>query len=284
FAWCDTASLPYYGLSPDMKKHLIQVVGVSGYDPATGTYLLDDRAQVPISIDAVALAEARATQPYMKQRLLVVKKPTAKADPAGAIREGLAAGAEYMLHPPIKNFGLPAIQKWAELANHPKDKKGWPQVLKPGSHLYLGQRAAFEAIELQGGSGGAMRGLFARTLEEAAAVCKIPELKKAAKRYDELAALWTSLADAALPDKVKPFKQTKELMRKKESLFLAKGAGAAKDLAKLQGQLDDLGESMKAGYPWGDADAKAFYQDMHDRLVQIHGAEESALGMVIDAL
>lgn len=267
-AWADWASLPYHHMAPDWRKHLIRTVAVMGRDSA-GRLLVRERGPVPFVVDPAALLEARLTQPYMKARLLALGTPKQAPDVPAAIRQGIQAMAEGMLHPPIKNFGLAAWTKWAQLIDHPKDKKGWPTLLREPHHLTDALKGIYESIEIHAGGGGLYRPLYGEFLREAGALLKDKALAALAKDCEALGPQWTALAELCLPDSRKSAKQIKSLLRKREEA-LRKGPAGQKAVAECSAKL----EALRAG-PYDPIDTAAFFPELRARLEVIAAAEEA---------
>jgi hypothetical protein len=273
--WLDKASLPYLGLPEGQKKHFIHTAVVCGEEDGGNVLLLDDGAAVPWRITAADLADARAIMPYLKQRLLTVDVPRPISPDAlrDAVTAGLRIGCEEALHPPIKNFGLPAIRKWADLVAHPKDKKGWPTAFPPGRALYTVLSQTFAGIEVDDTGGGALRGMYADFLDEAAGVLQTPALAAFAGEYRTIADQWSDLAEAALPSDVGPFQKTKDLLRARRRIFLEQGPNGADAIAALDRQLAGLEAEMDDGFPLTGAGSLALLEGLRTRLLALHKTE-----------
>lgn len=282
-AWVDLASLPYYGMASEWEKCYVHVVGVRGPDEA-GELEIDDRAPVPWTITAAELARARAAITSNKHRLMLVDAPTSEVDLPRAIQEGVRACHRGLTEPPIKNFGLPAFGKWADLVANPKDKKGWPKVFPPGRYLYRALSATFHGIETSGTGGGAFRPMYADFLDEAADPAAKPGLREAAAHYRELGRLWNALAAAALPDSAAPLALTRELLLQKNRLFEDQGAPALVEIRETDQQLQAIEAAVGDAFPLSQADVDDLLLDLQARLRQIDAAEwraAEALGAAV---
>jgi hypothetical protein len=174
------------------------------------------------------LAEARAGVRPAKHRLVVADAPAGPVDPPGAAAAGIADTWAGMLDPPMRNFGVPGLAKWAELLTAPRDPKGWPRLLAaPGRQLQL-LTWLYDWVETADTGGGFFRSMYAEFLEEAAGPLGRPGLTTLAGSYRELATAWTTLAetarDAAGPQPLGPDALTALL-------------------AGLRGQVEDLAEA-----------------------------------------
>jgi hypothetical protein len=187
--------------------------------------VLWDLAPVPVPVTWAELAEARAGVRSAKHRLVVADAPAGPVDLPGAAAAGIADTWAGMLDPPMRNFGVPGLAKWAELLTAPRDPKGWPRLLAaPGRQLLTW---LYDWVENDTG-GGFFRSMYAEFLEEAAGPLGRPGLTTLAGSYRELAAAWTTLAetarDAAGPQPLDPDALTTLL-------------------AGLRGQVEDLAEA-----------------------------------------
>src|SRR5215203_160218 len=75
-------------------------------------------------------------------------------DLAAAAAAGIADTRAGMLDPPMRNFGVPGLAKWAELLTAPRDPKGWPRLLAaPGRQRQL-LTWLYDWVETAGTGGG----------------------------------------------------------------------------------------------------------------------------------
>jgi hypothetical protein len=111
-------------------------------------------------------------------------------------RAGIAVTWRGMLEPPMRNFGVPGLAKWADLLTAPRDPKGWPRLLEPPDRQVQLLTWLDDWVET-GTGGGFFRTMYAEFLEEAAGLLEQPELARLAGDYRELAAAWSALAGLA---------------------------------------------------------------------------------------
>jgi hypothetical protein len=162
-----------------------------------GEPVLWDLAPVPVPVTWAELAEARAGVRSARNRLVVADAPAGPIDLPGAAAAGIADTWTGMLDPPMRNFGVPGLAKWADLLTAPRDPKGWPRLLAaPGRQLQL-LTWLYDWVETAGTGGGFFRSMYAEFLEEAAGPLGRPGLTTLAGSYRELATAWTTLADTA---------------------------------------------------------------------------------------
>ena len=271
----DRGFLPYYAEETEYGDHAIVVIG---YEDASGDFLVADQAQVPITITRPDLSAARESIAALSNRSLTIAKPSAPIDLSGGIEAGIRQCWDKMLNPPNpkNNFGLPGLEKWAELINNARIKKGWPKVFPPGLHLYVGLQWTFKCIQLLDTGGGGLRGMYADFLEEASEVVNRPGLKDLAKRYRTSEQLWTDLAQAALPDEVPLFKATKELLTRTEHLFLEKGMESIPEMEGIRQEQNELTAQATTDFPLNAQQSQELLDDLHDRLVKIIDVEREA--------
>lgn len=276
FCWTDQASLPYHHLPETYRKFLIHTIAVTDQD-SDGSYLVDDRGEGLYRISADDLAAARQTQPYMKARLGTLSLPDQPVDVRDAVYAGMRAMAKEGLHPEIRNFGVPAFEKWAELIIHPKDKKGWPTVMATDIALWSALCWTYASIATDTG-GGLMRPLYATFLTEAGKQLKDKALVSCADEALALGARWDRIADLALPAGKAPFKQARSLLDKREAAR-HQGPAGEKALAKAEADLTTLQQqapSFPAGY------RETLFPAMHAELAAVAAAERAFMERMAD--
>jgi hypothetical protein len=277
-AWVDQAHMPYLQLPEVLKGHLGHIVAIAGQ---TGdSYLVDDLGAGPFRVTAEDLAAARARIASYRNRLLIPKPAAAPPDPSASSGQALPAGVLAGLRDCAANllaksdsFSLPAIQKWAKLMVDKKNKKGWPVLFANPRGLYGLLQSAFEGIELNGTGGGGLRGLYADFLDEAAPLVGKPALNEIAERYRLLAARWTAVAEAALPDRVSGFKQAKSLLRRRHDRLKAEGEAAVDGIRPLTAELQALHKELNTSFPLDALQTQVLFTDLSDRLHALYAAE-----------
>ncbi len=273
-AWVDQEKLPYFYLRSMYSGCFGHFVTVFGQED--GRYLIDDRCQKPLSVDAEILGEARGRIGSYKNKLLVIESSHSDFDLPGAIMSGLEDCVDYMSRS-SQTFALPVYKKWARMMTDPKNKKGWPVVFKEKVGLYSTLRSLHEGIKLFGTAGGGLRSVYADFLDEAQSVLNLAGLGEAADQYRQVARLWSTFADAALPDEIASLKETKALLAQKYSLFLSKGAEADAELRQLSQHLQDIEVELNGRFPISDVEMHALFADLQNHLEKIYAAEQEAL-------
>jgi hypothetical protein len=171
-----------------------------------------------------------------------------------------------MLHPEMTNFGLSGLEKWADLVANPKDKKGWPAVFSKDADLYKALTQVYYWLELFGTGGGAARPMFARCLDEASVILRVPRLKRCADRYRALGAKWTDLTDFA-----RPVDKPTDLMKRKQKLFRERGGAVVKDLEAIEAELRSLPSQMDV------TEGRSRLPELEKRLRHIAAEERDAI-------
>ena len=276
--WIDPSHLPYYGRWL-YAYHTLVVYGIE--DDRDEVYVAD-RPKKPLVLTRAELSAARQGEGASKFRALplVAPKPITKAGLQRAVKQGIHDCCDQMLNGfgPANfrsNFGLSALQKWADLLTDEKDKRGWPRYFPAGAHLYRALLAVFEQIENRGG-GSAFRPMYADFLMEAGVILQ-KSLDEAADRFRGSARLWGKLSDAVLPNSVSNFKEAKQLATKRRTLFEKKGAAALDEIRAIDMRLSEIASQAGESFPLGNAEVRDLLAGLRERVLAIHAAEEKAV-------
>ena len=249
---------------------------------ADGQPLLWDLAPAPFPVTWAELAEARAGVRSAKHRLVVAEPPEEPVDLAGAAAAGIADTCAGMLEPPMRNFGVPGLAKWAELLTAPRDPKGWPQLLAaPGRQFQL-LTWLYDWVETAGTGGGFFRAMYAEFLEEAAGPLGRPELTTVAADLRELAAGWTALAGAATAASGGdgPLARAAALLDRRRRLVEEQGAAAAAEVAEVQAELAALADATADPQPLDLATLSGLLADLRTRVGDLAEAEAAAAAAI----
>ena len=274
FLWTAAMKLTWLGWAGTCGMYSTLCFGI---DEGKCEAYMSDRGATAVTLTIDELMFLRNRVCSFKNRLLTFEPPrkldekTLKA----AVNAGLAACAGDFKKPKLGTFNLPGLLEWSKVIANPKNKKGWPTVY-PGGRLYLPLRDAFGSIETAGTGGGLMRSMYADFLDEAAIILNRPALHAAAKTYRALALQWTALAEACLPDAIKPFRQTKALLRKRDAIFAEKGAKGEKDMARVAVELSAIETQMREALPLNPNDVKAMLEGLSSQIAALHQAETEA--------
>ena len=261
-----------------LPKHLSGRAGypVVVYGSERDRMRIDDRNLAPLTVERTRLDAARARIGSFKHRLVVPEPVGALGEETlrAAVRAGLADAAEH-LAARSDSFGLPAWRKWARMLVDTRNAKAWPRVFADGKGLVGALLAAYEGIEPVGTYGGHLRGLYATFLDEAAALLEEPRLAGAAAAYRELAGLWHSLAELALPLEVAELAALREELAAVHESVVARGDAGAAEAADAAARLWELRARLDADPP-ADGD----FGRLSAAVAEIHGAEVAAAALL----
>ena len=205
--WLERGSLPWaLKLRTDELGAMPHVVVVEGIDGERAR--IRDTPGAELGLDLADLAKARKRLRVGKHRLLSITGAAPGAPRVAivdAIREcaGELGGRTKVRGPMAKNFGIAGLRRWAAALTAPKDPKRWTKVFPP---VHAAEALAWGRywIEHAGTGGGGFRPLYGDFLDAAAAVAKLPALRRVATQYRGLGRQWSALADAMLPDASAP--------------------------------------------------------------------------------
>lgn len=252
-------------------------VVVHGVDEASGQAMIADLpgSSMPASLDS--LAASRGAVCTHKNRMMVLGQPK-KLTATGlkhACLDGLRACVQDQLKPYMKSYSLHGLVTLTKMIANDSNKAGWLKVY-PGGKMYWPLRDLFSSVEMHTG-GGAMRGMFADFLAAAAVATKKKALLDHAAEYRELAADWTAFAEAALPNRVAPFKKTKTLLRKRESLWREKGSKGRKACLTASDQLVSIEREQLKSLAMPRPAVIGLLNDLRIRVESLHAAETTAI-------
>ena len=278
--WADMPMLPYLGI-PEQAHfggHAIVVYGMEG-----GRAWIADRARRPVSVKASELAAARGSKfkPYPpKHKLLEVDPPAAPITTQTlerAVVRGISDCCRQLLHGPIRNIGLQALPKWADLVCDEKIPKGWPKVFRQPVDLYGALMSTFLFIEIGGTGGSAFRTMYAAFLTEAAGLLKEPRLEEVSRLYQDCARLWSGVARAALPDWAPELRETRELLTRKNRIFEDQEADALDQMLRINWRLDEIVAGAKKKFPAPSELVPELLAGLSESILRLHEAEMKAV-------
>ncbi len=273
-AWVEMALLAYRGIPSFYAGGGYHVITV--YSLSDGEALIGDLTAEPIAIPLDDLAEARARIKKQKNRVLTVGGPQEDLDLREAVLAGVKACHDGLQNARMKNFTLEAFKTWADRIHGSKGKDSWEQVFPPGHRLLQGLRSVYDFIERYHTGGGLMRPLYAAFFREAAAALDDDALLPLADEYADLGRKWSALADAALPDDVAPFREAKDLIARREELFLSQGPAATAEIKGIWTQLSALEQALSQDFPLTDAESADLRAALQERIREIYAGEQAA--------
>jgi hypothetical protein len=285
-AWVDATHLPHRALPGMMSGQGYHIVTVYGIDDSTGTALIGDLTDDPLSIPLADLATARGRIKKDKHRLLSIPASPGAKDLTSVVRDGLRAchdglGGAGGIKSAAKNFSLEALRVWGDRLHGSKDNERWERVFERGPRLWQGLVGIYEYIEHYGG-GGLSRPLFAEFLAEAAEACDDTRLESLAKSYAELGQGWSDLADAALPDGVPAFREAKKLHAQKAEL--TNSGGSVDEIRAAWSRLGGLRRQIGECFPLTDNQCAALRADLQTRVRALYAGEVAARDALAKAI
>jgi hypothetical protein len=277
--WADVLSLPYNGAPAKADWWAMFPILVYGYEADDDIVWIADRAAVPLSVTTAELAAARARVKKDKFRVLTLDPPDPGKLPV-AVQQGIWDCLKRYTEAPVRNakanFGLAAYQRWAEALTNPKSKQSWEKIFPAGVKMYAGLSSAFDRSGLGAVSAQSDRELYAAFLEEASVVLELPALKKCAAHFRACAQGWGALGAVLLPDRVPPFKETRELLLRRRQLFVQKGGKALAEIKKINARLDSIRADMAKTFPLTAGEAAALRAQIRDSVLKVGELEKTA--------
>jgi hypothetical protein len=194
--WADIQHLEYLRVKLQMTMHDIVV---TGYDDAEGVAFIADNDRDEIQRCSLpGLAAARNSHAFPgpnRHATWLMEFPDALPDRERAVRGALAGAVTNMhgggegLTTGAEGMGLEGVEAFA------RAYPGWPDRFADNLEA---ARRGLRVFIVKAGTGGALfRGLHATFLHDAGSLLADPGLAGAGALYDELAAEWVALANAA---------------------------------------------------------------------------------------
>ena len=248
---------------------------------------MDDRTLAPLTVSGEDVDRARARVGSYRNAMLAVRSRDV-AIPADRLRSVVRSGLEDMvghLGGTSDSFALPAWRKWARMVVALEPAKAWPRVFADGVGLFGALLSVWEGVEPAGMDGGNLRREFGAGLTKAAAVLDEPGLAGEAARWVEIAELWHTLAEAAVPTSVAACARARELTAAVTAAVAEGDAGRA-DRASAAEELWALRNRYAAEPPLSAEEIAAIFATMSGILGEIYNAEQAAvqrLGAVLAA-
>jgi hypothetical protein len=274
--WADMATLGYESSEFGEQTWMMTPVIVTAYEQG-GDALIADRARRAIRVPAERLDRARGRVKKDRFRLITLDLPS-EPDLASAVRGGLRDCIGLYLEGPPKgsaeNFGTRGLNRWIERLTKPGAKESWAKVFPAGRPFFSGLTTAFKYALLywEDDTLTADRLLFAKFLEEAAAILQNSTLIDTAGGFREQAERWTELGEALLPSDVPILNEARGLLVERHCSFLSEGNRDADRLSKIDQRIDEL--RSEAESELSDAAAyEAITEGIAEKLAEIRDAE-----------
>jgi hypothetical protein len=273
--WCGRANLPILGGPIDSCDMGMYTLIVHAIDETAAVAQVADRAPTSLTLSLEQLALARNQVCSHKNRTLTIDPNVQITVPTlrRALKASIRETAEGLLAGKMKTFSLEGLEILAKMIVNRSNKDGWLKVFH-GRLLYQALRDLYESIET-GDGGGLHRGLYADFLSEAGPILGNDRLTQLATIYAALSDQWRTLARLSLPGNVKIFKEARDLLAKRDRLFLEKGARALDDVKEVVKQLQAIQTEMSE-FPLSSKGTELVLQGLRDQIVDLHQAETAA--------
>jgi hypothetical protein len=288
--WADQFSLPYNDLDNKYMWVMFPILAVALEGKEV---LIADRSSRPLRVSMDELTKARGRVKEDRFRLITLDAPQ-PGKLAAAVSKGIYQCLQLFTEKPPKgaahNFGFAAYQRLAELLVNTRNKQSWERFFAPGVRMYhalagaVGQPGAYTWIQTWGAAPGAERGLYADFLEEAAEILKKPAIKDSAGIFRESYSFWRQFAEALLPDDLPLLGESKQLIQRKQDLFVEGGDSALAEIKTINARLKELLARSETEFPLSPAEAADFRAHLHDILLKISAVEQKAIDSLQGAI
>jgi len=186
----DLRFLPYWRTTSPFNGHRVVL---AGYSDEEGLARVADTHWEPLQVVPLADLERARSSPgqplgYTGRLWMEVDAPRRAPDWRDAVADALRRQARHMLFSSDGLSGISALERFAE------ELPLWPGQARDEEDRAWCFRFAYQCIERRGTGGGNFRLLYARFLDEAAAVHPAVGRLGLPDRMREIAACWTRLA------------------------------------------------------------------------------------------
>ncbi len=286
----DAFSLPWTLLPPDERNWGMAPLLVYGLDEERA-WIAGPSSQ-PLVIPAATLAAARGRVKKEKFRVTTPGAPDFSRLPdavEAGLRQCLSLFTEGPPRGSRKNFGLAALEHWAQLLTNTRNKQSWARYFAPGRDLMMAlagnhtQPGAFSWIELWGFD-GMERAVYADFLDEAAVILERPALQDAAAGFRHSHALWRQLAQMLLPDDVPALAETRQLLQRRYALLDEQGMDALPEMRRCHERQSALFAQLSEDFPMSEAELVAFREGLAGQVLAIRATEGEALARLAEVL
>jgi Butirosin biosynthesis protein H, N-terminal len=248
------------------------------YAERAGRIHIDDRTLAPLTVAGEDVDRARARVGSYRNAMLAVRSRDF-AIPVDRLRAAVRSGLEDMvshLGGRSDSFAVPAWRKWARMLVASGPAKAWPRVFADGAGLFGALLSVWEGVEPAGMTGGNLRREFGAGLIETAALLDEPKLGNEAARWVEIAELWHTLAEAAVPTSVPACARARELTAAVTGAVSEGDTGRA-DRVRTAEELWTLRNGYAAEPPLSAEEITAIFAAMSGILREIYDAEKAGV-------
>ena len=286
----DAFSLPWTLLPPDERNWGMAPLLVYGLDEEYA-WIAGPSSQ-PLVIPAATLAAARGRVKKEKFRVTTPGAPDFSRLPdavEAGLRQCLSLFTEGPPRGSRKNFGLAALEHWAQLLTNTRNKQSWARYFAPGRDLMMAlagnhtQPGAFSWIETWGFD-GMERAVYADFLDEAAVILERPALGDVAQGFRRSHAQWRQLARLLLPDDVPALAETRQLLQRRHALLNERGMDALPEMRRCHARQAELFAQLSDDFPMTEAELTAFREGLAQQVLAIRATEGEALERLAEVL
>ena len=276
----DGSLLPYNAVPYDEANWYTLPLIIYGYEPEMGEAYISDRSRVSLTVSTDDLDQARARIKKDRHGLQLLGQPD-EAALADAIRQGLDDCVKLMTEKPpkgsAKNFGLRALQHWAEMLAK-KSRGSWAKEYPTGRPLLAVLISSYSFLgPAFGKTMGAERDVYADFLDEAAQVLELTALTDVAAKYRESAAAWERLLNSLLPVHLPMLGVVRELIDRKTARFIESGAAHLDEIIACYQQQEALKAEAESDFPLSEGEISDLRADIRDKVLSARDAEEAAV-------
>ncbi len=270
----DMAYLPYF--FRDDAPYPNEEVGhfgghtfvIYGLDEKKNVIYVSDRFKKPNTLTIEQFMDAHSSNfaPFpAKNRKLKIITPEKIPQLDSIIIEAIKENGEFMMNPPIKNFGLAGMLKFKKMV------KKWPEDYNPEQLLWALTNTWI--YNQTGGTGGALfRNMYTEFLSEAYEIVQLEALKEAEDIYRQAAAAWDNVALCLLPDELPAMREIRWTFSESNKVQ----EEAEPDYQKKLRKIDDHWEEYKAAAIEEAADYQKFIPALQDAIQEAYDLEIKA--------
>ncbi|MFX1532815.1 MAG: BtrH N-terminal domain-containing protein [Promethearchaeota archaeon] len=270
----DMAYLPYF--FRDDAPYPNEEVGhfgghtfvIYGLDEKKNVIYVSDRFKKPNTLTIEQFMDAHSSNfaPFpAKNRKLKIITPEKIPQLDSIIIEAIKENGEFMMNPPIKNFGLAGMLKFKKMV------KKWPEDYNPEQLLWALTNTWI--YNQTGGTGGALfRNMYTEFLSEAYEIVQLEALKEAEDIYRQAAAAWDNVALCLLPDELPAMREIRWTFSESNKVQ----EEAEPDYQEKLRKINDHWEEYKAAAIEEAADYQKFIPALQDAIQEAYNLEVKA--------
>ena len=283
----DGSLLPYNAIAYDEANWHSMPLIIYGYEPELGEAYISDRSRVSLTVSADDLDKARGRIKKERHALTLLGAPD-ESMLAAAIRGGINDCLKLMTEKPpkgsAKNFGLRALQNWADMLE--KTSRGsWAKEYPSGRPLLAALTSAYTFLgPAFGKTVQAERDIYADFLAEAAQILEQTALTDAAAQYRAAGEAWAALLDSLLPKQAPMLGDAREAIDRRTDLFIESGGEHLDEIIAQRDRLDSLKSEAERDFPLSDGEIADLRASIREQVLQVREAEEAAVAALKGAI